>query len=293
MQAIVYYISLPFIYFISILPFWLLYRVSDFLFLIIYFVFGYRKKVVLQNLKNSFPNKSDEEINVICKKFYVFFCDWIIEMTKSITISKETAIKRCHFTDTILLDKLYTKKKKLIFVMGHMGNFELAGAEMAYNTNYRLHVIYKPLSNKYFNKLINTKRIRFGTKIMPMKTTFKTMLSLKNSEEISATTFIADQTPSPENAYWTTFLNQETPIFWGTEIIARKLNYPIIYISIKQTKRGYYEMTPELLCETPANTQKGEISEMHTKRLEQDIKKQPELWLWSHKRWKHKKPKTN
>ena len=91
-------------------------------------------------------------------------------------------------------------------------------------------------------------------------------------------------------AYWTTFLNQETAIFWGTEIIAKKLNYPVIYISMRQPKRGYYEITPELLCENPASTQKGEISEMHTKRLAQDIKKQPEIWLWSHKRWKHKKP---
>jgi len=290
MQAIFYYISLPFIYFISILPFWLLYRVSDFLYFIVYIVVGYRKKVVLKNLKNSIPEKSDEEINKICKKFYVFFCDWVVEMIKSITISKEQAIKRCHFTNTELLEKFAIEKRKIIFVMGHFGNFELAGAEVAFNTDYNLHVIYQPLSNKYFNNLINKKRVRFGTKIMPMKATFKTMLNLKDSNELSVTTFIADQTPSPKNAYWTTFLNQETPVFWGTEVIAKKLNYPVIYVSLKQTKRGYYEMTPELLCENPATTQKGEISEKHTKRLEQDIINQPELWLWSHKRWKHKKP---
>jgi len=293
MQAIVYYISLPFVYLISILPFWLLYRVSDLLYFFIYFIFGYRKEIVLQNLRNSFPEKSEAEINLICKKFYVFFCDWTVEMIKSITISKKQAMKRCHFTDTTLLDKYYKEKKKLIFVMGHMGNFEFGGAEMAYNTNYQLYVIFKPLSNKYFNRLIKTKRLRFGSKVIAMNATFKTMLSLKDSKEISATTFIADQTPSPKNAYWTTFLNQETAIFWGTEIIAHKLNYPVIYISIKQTKRGFYELTPEVLCETPSNTQKGEISEMHTRRLEQDIKKQPEIWLWSHKRWKHKRPNVS
>ncbi len=173
--------------------------------------------------------------------------------------------------------------------MGHHGNFELGGAEVAFNTNYQLYVIYKPLSNKYFDRLIKTKRLRFGSKVIPMKLTFKTMLRLKDSKEISATTFIADQTPSPQNAYWTTFLNQDTPIFWGTEIIAKKLNYPIIYISIKQPKRGYYEMTPELLCDAPKDTKEGEISEMHTKRLEKDIRIQPEIWLWSHRRWKHKR----
>jgi KDO2-lipid IV(A) lauroyltransferase len=290
MQAIVYYISLPFIYFISILPFWLLYRVSDFLYFIIYIVLAYRKKVVLQNLKNSFPEKSNKEINEICEKFYAFFCDWIVEMIKSITISKEQAIKRCYFTDSKLLDKFSSEKKKVIFVLGHLGNFELAGADIAFNTDFQLHVIYKPLSNKYFNKLINKKRVRFGTKIMPMNATFKTMLSLKNSDEVSATVFIADQTPPLKNSYWTTFLNQETPIFSGTEVIASKLNYPLIYISIKRIKRGFYELSPELLCENPADTKKGEISDMHTKRLEEDIRAQPEIWLWSHRRWKHKKP---
>ncbi len=245
---------------------------------------------MLQNLKNSFPEKSEKEINKICKDFYSFFCDWIVEMIKSITISSESMIKRCHFKDTSLLDKFYAENRKVILVMGHFGNYEMAAAEMAYNTNYNLHVIYKPLSNKYFNNLINKKRIRFGTQIMPMAETFKKMLGSRNDGEISATAFIADQTPSPENAYWTTFLNQETGIFWGTEVLATKLNYPVIYVSLNRTKRGFYEMTLDLLSENPKDTKKGEISELHTKRLEQDIIRQPEIWLWSHKRWKHEKP---
>lgn len=251
---------------------------------------GYRKKVVIQNLKKSFPEKSDQEVTQIAKKFYTFFCDWIIETIKSITISRKSAIKRCHFTNTDILDKYYKENKKLIFVMGHMGNFELGDAEIATNSNYQLYSVFKPLSNKYFDALIKRKRTRFGSNVIAMKDTFRTMIRLKDSEELNATLFIADQTPQKNNAYWTTFLNQETPIFWGTEVIAKKLDYPVIYISMKQTKRGYYEITPELLCENPSDTKKGEISEMHTKRLEQNIKEQPEIWLWSHKRWKHQKP---
>jgi len=289
-QVLIYYILLPFIYLISILPFWVLYRISDFLYFFTFVVLGYRKKVVLENLNNSFPEKSDEEINAICKKFYSFFCDWIVEMIKSITISKDEMIKRCHFIDTSLLDKFEAENRKVIFVMGHFGNYEMAAAEMAFNTNYNLHVIYKPLSNKYFNQLINTKRERFGTQIMPMSATFKTMLGHKNSSELSATAFIADQTPAPENAYWTTFLHQDTPIFLGTEILATKLNYPVIYVSLNRVKRGFYEMTLDLLFENPKDTVKGEISKIHTQRLEQDIERQPEIWLWSHKRWKHKRP---
>jgi len=245
---------------------------------------------VLTNLKNSFPKKSEEEINTICKDFYAFFCDWVVEMIKSITMSKAAMLKRCYFTDTTVLDRFYDEKRKVILVMGHFGNYEMAAAEMAFNTPYNLQVIFKPLSNPYFNALLIKKRERFGTQIMPMSATFKTMLSERNTRELSATTFIADQTPSPENAYWTSFLNQETPIFWGTEVIAVKLNYPVIYVSLNRIKRGFYEMSLDLLAENPKETKKGEISELHTKRLEQDIKRQPEIWLWSHKRWKHKKP---
>lgn len=289
MQAFIYYISLPFIYFISILPFWLLYRVSDFLFFLIYFVFGYRKKVVLQNLKNSFPEKSDEEINEICKKFYVFFCDLIVETIKTLTISRKQAIKRCSFKDLTLLDRLYSEKKKIIFAMGHYGNWELGGSGSSQHP-YKLHVIYSPLSNKYFNDLIIKMRTRLDTKLITMKDTFREMIAARDNDEISATAFIADQTGSINNSYWTTFLNQDTAVFWGTEIIASKLNYPIVYLSIDRIRRGYYEMNTEMLCENPAETKEGEISELHTRKLEEIIIKKPELWLWTHKRWKHKKP---
>lgn len=292
MQAIVYYISLPFIYFISILPFWFLYRVSDFLNFILFTVFSYREEVIRTNLKNSFPEKSEQELKIIHKKFNQFFCDLMVETIKTLTISPKEAIKRCHFKNLDLLDKLYAEKKKIIFAMGHYGNWELGGAGSSQHP-YQLYVIYKPLSNKYFNDLIIKMRTRLKTKLIPMKDTFKTMVAARNNDEISATAFIADQTGSPENSYWTTFLNQDTAVFWGTEIIASKLNYPVVLLSIDRVKRGYYEMDTDLLFENPRDTEKGEISEVFTKKLEEIIIKKPELWLWSHKRWKHKKPKAN
>ncbi len=290
MQALVFYITFPFFYLISILPFWLLYLVSDFLNLILFTLIGYRKDVINTNLKNSFPEKSEEELKLIHKKFNRFFCDLIVETIKTLTITEREAIKRCRFNDLSLLDKLFDEKKKVIFVLGHYGNWELAGAGMSCMSKYQLYVIYRPLSNPYFDNLIIKMRTHLGTKLIPMKDTFKKMVSLRNSDELSVTAFIADQSPTPENSYWTTFLNQETAVFWGTEVISSKLNYPIVYITISQQKRGYYEMSTELLCENPSVTKKGEISELHTKRLEQDIIKQPELWLWSHKRWKHRRP---
>ena len=152
----------------------------------------------------------------------------------------------------------------------------------------QLYVIYHPIGNMYFDELMYRMRTRFGTKLIPMKNTFKEMLMHKS--EINTTAFIADQTPSSVNAYWTKFLNQDTPVFWGTEVIAKKLNRPVVYISVDKVKRGYYQMNAKLLCENPNQTTEGQISEMHTRQLEQDIIKRPEIWLWSHRRWKHKRP---
>ena len=172
--------------------------------------------------------------------------------------------------------------------MGHFGNWEWAGNTFSLACRQQLYVIYHPLSNKYFNRLIVSMRTRFGTKLIAMRDTFKDMV--KNREEVNATAFIADQTPAPESAFWTTFLNQDTPIFWGTEKIARKMNYPVVYATVKRVSRGYYEIFAETLFEEPKNTTEGEISIAHTRKLEADILQQPEIWLWSHRRWKHQRP---
>ena len=290
MSALVYFIVIPFIYLISALPFPLLYLFSDFLYLVFYKVIGYRKKVVLQNLRNSFPNKTDAEINIICKAFYHYFCDLFLETFKTLTISKKTMLKHCYFSPQAndLFTKLAAEHKSLILLMGHLGNWEWAGNTFSLLREHQLYVIYHPLGNKNFDGLMYRMRTRFGTKLIAMKNTYKDMLA--NKAGLNATAFIADQTPQPHNAYWTTFLNQDTPIFKGTGVIARKLNLPIVYVCIKRIKRGYYEMDAELLCENPATVAEDQISELHTKRLEKDIIAMPETWLWSHRRWKHKRP---
>ncbi|MBS1771900.1 MAG: lysophospholipid acyltransferase family protein [Bacteroidetes bacterium] len=290
MSAVIYYIALPFIYLLSILPFRVLYLVSDGLYVLLYYVLGYRKAVVLQNLQNSFPDKSDAEIKEICKRYYKYLCDLFLETFKTLTISKAKMQKHCYFNPAskAFLDKLAAENKSTILVMGHLGNWEWAGNTVSLQLKQQLYVIYHPISNKYFDWLMYNMRSRFGTKLIKMKNTFRDML--ENREELSITAFIADQTPPPDSAYWTTFLNQDTPIFKGTELIARKINYPVVYARVVRVKRGYYEMFVDMLCENPKATKEGEISEMHTRRLEKDIIAQPEVWLWSHRRWKHKRP---
>ena len=255
----------------------------------IFTVFGYRKEVIITNLRKSFPEKSEQEITKIHREFKQFFCDLVVETLKTLTISKKEAVKRCRIKNPEFLEQLYSENKKIIWVLGHYGNWELAGAAMSYQMSYQLYVIYKPLSNVYFDKLLHKMRTRSGTKLHPMKDTFRRMVGLRNSDETSATAFIADQASSKDNSYWTQFLNQDTAVFWGTEVIASKLNYPLVYMNVSRIKRGFYEVSAEMLCENPKDTTKGEISEMHTKRLEKDIIAQPAYWLWTHKRWKHKR----
>lgn len=290
MGAIGFYIGLPFIYLISIIPFPIFYWVSDFFFVLLYYIIGYRKKVVYQNLKNSFPEKSHEELKAIERKFYHYLCDLFLETFKTLTISKREAVTRCAFTEqtTDLFNKLNNEKRSCIIVMGHYGNWEWAGNTFSLLLKQQLYVIYHPLTNKQFNNLMYKMRTRFGNKLYAMKEVMREMI--KNRNEINATAFIADQTPPPEGAYWTNFLNQDTPVFVGTEKIAQKLNYPVVYVTVSRPKRGHYLVNAEILVSEPKSTKEGEISELHTRRLEQDIKRQPEIWLWSHRRWKHKRP---
>lgn len=289
MSAIGYYLALPFLYGISLLPFPLLYLLSDFTFFLIYRVFGYRKNVVMANLRNSFPEKSEEELRAIMKRFYVWFCDLTLETLKTLTISPETVKERVSFPDAHVFKPFVENKQSVIIVMGHYGNWELAGARFAVEPGlHQLIVIYHPLQNRHFEKLIVRMRTRLGNRLYSMSGTFKAMV--RDRAQLTATAFIADQTPAPETAYWTTFLNQDTAVFTGTGKIANKLGYPVIYLSIRQPHRGRYEMCAELIVRDPKSTTEEAINELHTRRLEADIRNKPDLWLWTHRRWKHKRP---
>jgi len=289
LSVVFYYIVLPFIYLLSALPFRALYTLSNGMYVFLYHIMGYRKKVVITNLKNSFPEKTEEEINTICKQYYSYLCDLFLETFKTLTISKKSMLKHCYFHPDAqkLFDRLADENKSVILVLGHLGNWEWAGNTFSLCCRHQLYVIYHPLRNKQFDGLMYKMRSHFGTKLIAKKDTFRTMLAQKG--ELNVTAFIADQTPFPENAYWVRFLNQDTPVFKGTEIIAKKINYPVVYVNVDRIKRGYYELNAEMLCEDPAATADEEITLMHTRRLEQDIIARPETWLWSHKRWKHKR----
>ncbi len=272
---------------VSFSPFWLLYVISDGLYFLIFYIVGYRKKVVLENLRNSFPEKSDLEIKFIRKKFYQYLCDLILETIKTITWTEEDVKNRVQMKDVQMLDDLYQKKKSIVIVMGHLGNWEWAGPCFSLHCKHQLFVVYLPLSNPYFEKMFSGSRTKFNTKIVPKKNTLRSMIS--NKAIISATALIADQAPTPINtALWTKFLHQDTPVFNGPEKVAKMMDFPVVYMHVKRVKRGYYEVWPKLLFDKPKETSETEITFAFNRILEEGIMEQPETWLWSHRRWKYK-----
>jgi Kdo2-lipid IVA lauroyltransferase/acyltransferase len=287
MQALLFYLTYPILYLIASLPYSLLYAFSDFLYYIIR-LSGYRKKVVFNNFKNSFPEKSPKEIDMACKAFYHYLCDLILETLKTLTMTEKEAKEHCVFHKTAWLDKLCEEKKSILVVMGHYGNWEWAGPSFTLSNGFQLVVIYRPLSNPYFEKMMSGMRTKFGTRITPLNQTLRDMVA--NRGKLTATAFIADQTAGPETSYWTTFLNQDTCVYTGPEKLAKKFDYPVVYMNVVRVKRGYYEITPELLTDNPKSTAENEITEKFTRRLEREIIKDPSIWLWSHRRWKHTRP---
>ena len=289
MQAISFYLIYPIVYAVAASPFWLLYRISDILFWLMYHVLGYRKSVVLDNLKRSFPEKSDREIKQVCKEYYKYLSDLILETLKTITWNENQVKRRVKIYNLDMLNSLYEQKKSIVIVMGHLGNWEWAGPCFSLNCNHQLYVVYLPLTNPYFENVLKKSRTKFSTKIIPRDSTLRSMVA--NRKTISATALIADQAPTPvKSALWMNFLNQETAVFNGPEKIAKMLDYPVVYMHVDRVKRGYYEVHPKLLFENPRETSEEEITIQFNKILEDGILKKPETWLWSHKRWKHRKP---
>jgi KDO2-lipid IV(A) lauroyltransferase len=289
-QALAFYLTIPFIFFVSILPWKVLFVISDFFFLIIYYTVGYRRKITRMNLVNSFPEKSAQEIKAIEFRFYRYFFDLTFETFKLFTISGKQRFLRGKMDDgaIALFEDLYSKNKSIIMITGHYGNWEYTPLGNPLYPGYETYAIYHPLSNQYFNDWMCYMRMRTGCKLYTMTGTLKGMHS--NLDKTTVTAFISDQSPDPKGAVWLQFLNQETPVYTGPEKIAQKLNMAVVYGSMQRVKRGYYVFRVQLICEDASRTQPGEITKTHTRLLEKDIQNVPEYWLWTHRRWKHKRP---
>ena len=288
MQALSYYLTFPFIYLIASLPFPVLYAVSDALSFLIQLV-GYRKGVIQTNLRNSFPEKPEAEIEKLTRAYYSYLCDITLETFKTMKMSETENRQRVVLENPEEFGRLFAINKSIVLVLGHYGNWEWMGPCISLNTQYQLVVIYRPLTNPYFDRMMTRTRTRFGTQITPAPQALRTMVA--NRGKITMTAFIADQA-APSNAYWTNFLHQDTSVFTGPEKLSTKFKYPVVYLHSSRPRRGHYTIRGEVLFEHPETTAENEISETFTQRLEKDIVADPTLWLWSHKRWKHPRPKA-
>lgn len=263
----------------------MIYGLSSFAYFLIFHVAGYRKKIVYQNLRNSFPNKSEEEIHQDAKKFYRHFCEVFLEAIKVLTISKKNIKKRCHFKNPEVLNDLYKEEKSIILYAGHFGNWEWMACIPLY-TPYKFLSFYQEQSNKYFNNFMILLRERFGNQCVESRVGFKELVKNTRAGNLTLTYVIGDQSPmSKSSMHWTKFLNQETAFLVGADRMAKKCNQLLVYPHVSQPKRGYYEVDFKLI---PMDSDKEPI-EYFANFLEDSITKQPELWLWSHRRWKRKR----
>ncbi|WP_295768754.1 lysophospholipid acyltransferase family protein [uncultured Mucilaginibacter sp.] len=281
------------LYLISLLPYPVLFFIADILFVLLYHLTGYRRKVVQQNLANAFPEKSINERLAIEKKYYRFLADLIMETIKLYSISADETIKRVDFRDHLLKDnEAFKSGKSIIAAVGHYGNWESGCLRMGLVEERKCIIAYKPLSNNIFDKFFYDLRSRFGTLMVPMKNTFRTVVAHRRQHTL--TVLAGDQTPSrDEVTYFTNFLNQPTAVFLGVEKLAKATDSLVVFCDVRRVGRGYYTCTFVPLFDNPKDTAEYEITNAHVQYLENVIREEPEFWLWSHRRWKFKPEDLN
>jgi KDO2-lipid IV(A) lauroyltransferase len=271
----------------SIIPFPVLYFFSDGLFYLFFYVIEYRKKVVLENLKKSFPEKSESEILQISRDFYKHFCDILLEGIKGLSMTKEELLKRYIIINPELINSYFDKNTSIIAVAAHYANWEWGVLSSSLQVKSKCFGLYMPLSNTYIDRYIKRSRANWGMNLVSVKETYQCFEENKNIPSVYI--FVTDQSPSnKEKAVWVNFLNQHTAFLHGVEKYSQQASYPIVYTDVKKRRRGYYEVEFSVLCENPVSTKQGEITIDFAKKLETIILSKPELWLWSHKRWKLK-----
>ncbi|MBP0902283.1 lysophospholipid acyltransferase family protein [Mariniflexile gromovii] len=292
MQLLAYILVYPLLWMVSILPFRLLYLISDGLSLLLYYIIGYRKKVVYSNLKLVLPNKTEKELKLIQKKFYKHLCDMFLEMAKTMTISEKELKKRFKVLNPEEFQRLESLNKSVLLMYGHYASWEWSVVLQNY-INFKGFGVYKKLANKYFDKLVRDIRSKYNTQLISTKET----ISVINQNEIegnkSITAFLSDQSPRlTKEVYWGTFMGIETPCFTGAERLAKKLDLTIAYLKVNKVKRGHYEAEIITLSENPKDFKDYELTDLFLREVEKQIYEAPEYYFWTHKRWKHNRETT-
>lgn len=288
MQRLVYVLVYPLLWLMSKLPYRLFYAVSDGMFCIVYYLVRYRRKVVNYNLKLAFPEKSSQEIKKIRKKFYHHFCDIFLEMTKTISISEEELKQRFVLKNPKELKRLESLRKSHIWMIAHYNSYEWGTAVPLQGMSYEAYGIYKKIRNPYFDKLIRHSRGKFNTTLLDKNDVIRQMVKDKVNGELAGYGMISDQAPKGGNSkYWRPFFGHTVPVFLGSEVMAKKLDYAVTYLKIEKVKRGFYEAEFVPIADNPKEFADYQITDRYIDLLEKQIRKNPAYYLWTHKRWKH------
>ena len=288
MNFLIFAITYPIIWILSKLPMRILYIKSDIFYLVLYYVIGYRKKVVFNNLKLSFPDKTDKELRKISKDFFRHFTDLFVETVKSVSISKKEILKRYKYTNPELVNKYVKEGRSIALTGAHQANWEWSSSSpLVLNCN--INGAYSHLRNKYFDKLVKETRERFGIICYESSKTVKAIHTDFSKNKTGAYILLSDQSPQfHKTTYWKTFFGINVPIYTGAEALSKRYNLVVINCATKKIKRGYYETEFQLITDNPKNNNKFEITDKYIQLTEECVKKQPQYYLWSHKRFKHK-----
>ena len=281
---------------LSLLPLPVLYLLADFLYFVVYYLVGYRKKVVLQNLRNSFPEKSEPEIQQIAKDFYRQLADIIVETIRLSSMRPEEMRRRITFTNQHLLDDLVKQGTPVITMGSHAANWEWVLPAGAVQFGFPTNGIYKSLHNPFFEVYMLQVRGQLGARLIEMKDTSRDFVRNRKVPRVVA--MLSDQTPMrSEIEFWTTFLHQDTPFYVGAEKLSSMFKYPVLYLDVKRTLRGHYTLTFEVLTDGtkpgPAGDEQFPVTALFARKLEATIRRSPADYLWTHKRWKHKRPQAD
>lgn len=288
MQFIIFILIYPIIWFLSILPLGVLHLLSDFIFFILYYIIGYRKKIVRQNLKLSFPKKPSKELLKIEKKSLRHFVDTFIEMIKTFNISEKGILKRISIENPEEIEKLIKKNKSVIIISSHHANWEWPVHLMVKSVDCNGYGSYAKIGNKYFEKKIKKSRSKFGAKLILNSRFIRRMQKNYDKNKQGVYGFLSDQSPMLEKAfYWNNFMGVRVPIIVGHELMAKRFNYPVIYLQTDRIKRGYYKSKITVLTENPRELPDYQITDKYIEILEGQIRSNPEFYFWTHKRFKH------
>ncbi len=269
------------------LPFSLLYLFSDFVYLIVYYIIGYRKKTVRENLALALPHLSSKERLKIEKKSFRHLCDMFLEMIKTMTISKKEIDERFVFTNLEVYKKLEEQDKSIAMMLAHYASYEWV-ISMNAHVDFSAFAIYKKIKNPYFDQLVRDIRSKFKASLITTKESIPTIIRNNRAKKMSIYGFASDQSPRANSAHHhQNFMGIHVPVHTGAEMLSKKFNMNVVFLKVKKVKRGFYEASFEILSENAAAVPNYEITDKFIKLVEQQIHEAPEYYLWTHKRWKH------